>query len=67
MNHPARAILRSVTSLVAAGCAGAVVMLSIVLGLDGFAATAWSRAEASIQIINRDHKGDRLPIAPAHP
>ena len=63
MNHPARAILRSVTPLVAAGCAGAVVMLSIILGLDGFVAIA--RAEAPIQIVNRDHKGDRLPIAPA--
>ena len=48
MDHPARAILLSVTSFVAAGCSGTVDILSIVLGLDGFAEAAEAVAGAAV-------------------
>jgi hypothetical protein len=57
--------MRGGVQFIVGGVSAALIMLSIITGLEVSTATARSGVEPSGKIVNRTQKGDRLPLVPA--
>ena len=53
--------MSSRTQILVSGLGVSLAIVAVIVGLDATVATARSRLEPSVQIVNRMQKGDRLP------